>query len=617
MSVAPSSVLAVNRLHVVDKDGDALRARLAADRLLSAAQPAAPGLPAAAILIVRRVADPLPGTSLTSPAAIARWRAGVEDTLAALWRAAARPALGPVPDGVPAVLFDDHAELLACLAVDWATGVATARWWWLAMFGSSSARAALPFGSEQFVAMLRLRAVDLPAVFELLADRRLAVNVVRAISPGGALSLAIAVAREHGIRGAGELGPPALAPVPREAATAREALVTRDPALVRSSHASRRTAPAPWEGFVIETAEVGLDPAQRLLLGVTLAIRRDGVAVRAAGFWTAVARWWGSTVSPGGGHAPVAIKAAATGSYAGPRAFDSEADRSSGAARVHKDVACGETKADQPSSPVLAEHGDAPAHAPPTAARATTSRDLGVRTPLAGVFYLLNVGLFLGLYVDFTRPREPGLSLDPWDFAALLGRRLLPRPDDDDDRIWRLLAELASHDRAGTGFRAPRCWRAPAEWLEPFKDVRGAWRWTILGGRLRVVHPAGFVAIDVPASRDPLEQLDRELGHYRMPKPVERMRDPGRRDTTRGLARWVGLLADYTSARVRIALGTRSSRTAVKAVLERPGTVRVTPSRVDVEFSLADLPVAIRLAGLDRSPGWIPAAGRHLAFHFV
>jgi hypothetical protein len=44
--------------------------------------------------------------------------------------------------------------------------------------------------------------------------------------------------------------------------------------------------------------------------------------------------------------------------------------------------------------------------------------------------------------------------------------------------------------------------------------------------------------------------------------------------------------------------------------------VHVTATHVDVMLSLADLPIAIRFAGLDRNPGWIPAAGRYLAFHF-
>jgi hypothetical protein len=48
----------------------------------------------------------------------------------------------------------------------------------------------------------------------------------------------------------------------------------------------------------------------------------------------------------------------------------------------------------------------------------------------------------------------------------------------------------------------------------------------------------------------------------------------------------------------------------------RYGRVTTTPAHLDVHFSLAAHPIDIRMAGLDRDPGWIPAAGRHVAFHF-
>jgi len=67
---------------------------------------------------------------------------------------------------------------------------------------------------------------------------------------------------------------------------------------------------------------------------------------------------------------------------------------------------------------------------------------------------------------------------------------------------------------------------------------------------------------------------------------------------------------------VLTALGAASTAEIGPIMLRRPASVRVTPSHVDVTFPLADHPVAIRLAGLDRDPGFIPAAGRSVAFHF-
>ncbi len=45
-------------------------------------------------------------------------------------------------------------------------------------------------------------------------------------------------------------------------------------------------------------------------------------------------------------------------------------------------------------------------------------------TRFGGLFYLVNVALYLELYGDFTAPAQPGLPLTIWDFLALLGHRL-------------------------------------------------------------------------------------------------------------------------------------------------------------------------------------------------
>ena len=74
-------------------------------------------------------------------------------------------------------------------------------------------------------------------------------------------------------------------------------------------------------------------------------------------------------------------------------------------------------------------------------------------------------------------------------------------------------------------------------------------------------------------------------------------------------------LAQRLRPELSLALGCAPD--AVGDVLLRyPGWVEATTTHVDVALSLAGLPIAVRLAGLDRDPGWIPAAGRTVAFHF-
>jgi hypothetical protein len=230
-----------------------------------------------------------------------------------------------------------------------------------------------------------------------------------------------------------------------------------------------------------------------------------------------------------------------------------------------------------------------------------------VETRLGGLFHLVLVGQLLGLYGDFTAPAKPGIRLDPWDFVTLLGRRLLGRPPRDP--VWALLAELAGRapaDPPGRGFRPPQAWRVPRAWLEPF-PARGTWRHAEQDGRLLLVHPAGFPVVDAPGA-----DLARELRRYGVPRA--RARVPGSVPAT-ARDRWVANLAAYVRARLALALGV-GPRAAVDLALRRPARVLVTDTRVDVVSSLGDLPIEVRLAGLDRDPGYVPAASRSIAFHF-
>jgi hypothetical protein len=239
-----------------------------------------------------------------------------------------------------------------------------------------------------------------------------------------------------------------------------------------------------------------------------------------------------------------------------------------------------------------------------------------VNTRLGGLFYLLNIAQYLGLYGDFTKPETPGIALDVWDFVTLLGRRLLGRPVPDDP-VWDLLAALARRapeSPPGRDFTPPAGWRVPPDWLPPLPH-EPTWRWSAASGRLRVDHPAGFPVIDVPRTAErAIDQLRHELSTF------DAIRTPPRHCSLASLPRppvprWVAALAAYTTVRLSCALG-QPPAGAVELLLRHHARVAVTFVHVDIVLSLADLPIEIRLAGLDRDPGWIPAAGRIVSFHF-
>jgi hypothetical protein len=155
------------------------------------------------------------------------------------------------------------------------------------------------------------------------------------------------------------------------------------------------------------------------------------------------------------------------------------------------------------------------------------------------------------------------------------------------------------------------------EWLAPFGMPAG-WDWAADLGRLRVRHPAGFLAVDVPLDGDDAAgQARRATARYTPGGPIAlREVTPDGSAPRDGVARWIDWLAGYVRARLSLALGLEAPEHAARLLCVRSARVVVTPARVDVYFALAAHPIEIRLSGLDRDPAWVPAAGRWIAFHF-
>ena len=250
--------------------------------------------------------------------------------------------------------------------------------------------------------------------------------------------------------------------------------------------------------------------------------------------------------------------------------------------------------------------------------------ELAAQTRLGGLFYLINAALALDLYGDFTRPLEPGIDLSIWDFLALAGRELIGEAIEVDP-IWQMLARLAGrseNEPPGSRFDAGDEWRLPADWLSAFPES-DQWSYQTSRGRLIVWHPAGFEALNVKLGpRVPMRDITARIadetrlyshiaGFKRQSRVEVRRR---KRESNRD--RWIRCIADYLRVRLARSLGIEPGYELNRMLLDRLARVEVGPARLDVFFSLADLPIEIRLAGLDRDPGWVPSAGRAIAFHY-
>lgn len=689
-----------------ERDALALRTRLAGALAQASLHPA--GLPRSAVLCVRSLRAPRTGAyGIARHGAHAQraWAEACAESIERLLVAAARPARGFVPAAAESVVFADRAELLACLAGDWCTGQAQARWWWRALFkqtGMTDAVVAAWRGQPEYVpgALAHLARQNLARDFALAlhADSARVVldGVIRRFALGE-----LAVALDGAWRGLAETSH-ALADAEDDAAAFTKKTISV------TSHA------APWRHAAPEADGATLSPEAACLLGVGLTLQRAPSAARAPSFARAVREWLraryvptrarveartestertrapepepettalvarsprAETEAEADSHAPnveaglvpderdeggtvARVETARTEAAlhtpvpfveagAAEVSFETEAQtesparggeevareaemppaREMSAAQVEledDDALRSAADATAESEVVAASHAEFAAEDEESAAFVEASNasplEAQIVTSFGGVFFLVNLGLFLELYGDFSAPLVPGLALSVWDFCALLGERLCGRALRDDP-VWTLLAQLAGRDEKtepGAGFEPPCDWRVPRAWLAQLPRA-GAWRWCSSRGRLRVTHPSGFVVLDVARDRRAaVSQLAAELETYAdlqtaTPERDERDRRAARARTP--LARWLACLSAYARVRLCYALGC-DARSLKSLLFARQARVSVTTTHVDIVMALSELPVEVRMAGLDRDPGWVPAAGRYVAFHF-
>lgn len=604
----PAAGTAIRRLRVPAPA--AAPARRLVERCLADLAPQRYGLPPAAVLVVRRVRVAWPALFASS----------MNDPLAALARQAVRPATaGCVGAAVNAVWFADEAELLACLARDALGGAASMPWWWSVLLGrTADALAARQHwqASARFaplaMAVLEASGTDREWVQSWGREGRAAMLQALATEfpVGPALRAAVAAGDDAGPwqRGprlasawfAGLPAPAAAPPVP--VPPARPDAATAMLRLMRLLRTDPQRAADPAAVSVV-------GPGRLHVAGGT------GPGVGADGAPT-TARAPALPTTPAAPAVPAA-----------PRVATRRAEPT--AARPHRPFTAAPAVESPPPGQtaeravaVLAHPGtEARAYRPGPAASppATTTNhfapaDAGAACPMpaldtryGGAFFLLNAALALGFYGDFTRPLQPGLPVSPWRFLHDAARGWIGREFTADPLHAWLQARLAGTAAAPP---LPAAWQAQAAWLEPFSADPRPWHAVADAGGLWLQHPAGFlVARQAGAGAADLASLLDQVGPPG--RSIELHRSPRCHRPPQLLA----VLRPLVAARIGLALGMPAGA-AVRLLLARTARLQAAAARLDLHFSLAHLPLALRFAGLDRDPGWLPAAGCDIRFHF-
>ena len=519
--------LTVDRARVRRTTPDS-RAHLTA--ALMRVSPAAVGVPADALLLVRRLCT----RARLGPGHRADlFAADLQETLRErLSRARAPGAAGPDDD----LLVRDEAELAAAVIAAWLDGDPLAiRTWRLTVTAGKPPPA---WWRTAILPDARL----MPRVIAALARQGRAAAWIARLDPAEIVHALRLLADAHGQ----PQEPAALAFKPQPFSAARAI----------SERADRR-AEAAVLAIAPEAAAAALTGPARALIALALVLDRRPAFVRTALFARALIVI-GTCPAPLPAARDTAVpeqaQSAVTGHAPSPT---HDAPDAASPARAWRPL----TAARQASVGLLMPSADAP-----------------VETRYGGLFFLLNALIAMEVYGDFTRPLAVPHAPSPFDLLALLGRRWFGAQYRRDP-VDALLAGVVGRHPDEPIRSAPPQWSPPGSWLAPWPAASPTAGW----------HPAGFPLYPAPDDR----------------------RLPGR-----PMTRWTASLALYLEARLALALA-MSPRAAVRGTCRQPANVTCSGDRVTLTFSLAAHPLALRLAGLDRDPGYLPAARREVRFAFA
>jgi hypothetical protein len=575
------------------------------------------GLPQSAIVVMRRLRLARRGAHSQPGSA---WREAAQGAVNAALRGAVRPIGGAVARPDDAVLFADMAELLACMARDWLDGTLASRWWWRELFTQTPALDAVCAAwLDNAPAIAAARAL-------LRREGRWETFVARWPAADWARLLALPVSLT-------DTGADVMADAPRRG-------VGTSAASPSSLPAPANEAPAVAAGTAAATnaqtrSERGAAESRSV---ISSALATESI-VSETGESTGAAR----DAANDDGSIAVAVKPGASDPATPPPAPMALRDAPPAVAPHAADRHNGVTAAPLPPSPqfsaparaalrepeppaesriafpraaepawAIPDSPIAPQHQRPITPRVSPAFEAAaLHTHYGGLFYLLNVALHLDLYADFTQPRRSGLALSPWDLLAWIGLRWFGASLQRDP-LWAALAAWAGRapdDEIGTAFTPPSPWQVPAAWLRPFERPE-ALTTRRIGDRILLRHPAGFCVCDLDAAS--AVQLPAELAGVPIVEQPPRPPPPA---CSNERHRWLAHLARYVRARCALAL--QANRRDVPAMVARHAAhVIATPATIEIRLCLATLPLPIRVAGLDRDPGWVPAAGRSLRFVF-
>ena len=482
---------------------------------------------------------------------------------------AGRPARGFVPANANAVLFADRAELLACLARDWCTGNTNASWWWPVLFPR-----------EDFAAIVRRAwlqdARPVPAALNRLESVGLAARFLAKFSQVEIAALWRNIVNTFHLQ-ALDLAWSAID------ITAIESAAVRQP---------RDTAP--WSPWV--EADSSLIPEGARVLITAILLKRAPAVVRAASFVRGVHAWRKATET--------AFAEDETFRHTEEGSRFAEFSPRQPDLRVGPAATLPNTQEGSPAKPSKTgqpARSDSDARLQPAAANGTSpsaTHSLAMRPEAPRQEDLASSGIRDN--GGRANSREKSATIVSPDVARA-GPDVVPLPP------------AAAPDQIYT------------EWGGSFYLVNVAIALGLYGDFTTPAEPGlalslwDFLAlvgermIGEEFASDALPELLAKLsGRVEGELPAAHFEPP----TGEPLGIWLDGICNDLQERLTTSLGEIDRGDLRALVLNHRARIEADSLRLDAHFSLANHPIELRLAGLDRDPGWVPAGGRSIYFHY-
>jgi len=636
----------IEKVHVNGYAGaDKLTLKLRLNSMLSAMELHPPGFSPSAILCLRNLLDPLPETlNWQSNVAQLTWERAVQAAVTQLYHRAARPNRGQLPADADVILFNDEAEMLACLSLASSRGELWQKWW-----GKLLCRRFPDLMRGGLYALFIENIRQLPAILFHLTQWDKAAEVINTLHATEVSYILNTLLQSYNLSSTFNF-----------LTDATSVILPKHQAL--QAQASTKALPVipPWRMWLSLDSGSTLAKEHECLLGIGLSIYQAPPRARSPIFAAEVKKWW-KTSPPAGdetskpqltgktrlSHDKQSLlqqqvkdlsPQSETGEQPHPIKFQKQTTQ-----RLEQDKC--ESPHQQHSGDVLAAITEIK-NQQKAVRQITAFPEEGVETRLGGLLYLVNLMQYLELPDCFEKDWGLASQIGAWGLLELLGRTLLDENSVvfENDPLWLILSKLDGREPGeypGQNFVGNDTFRLPSAWFKALDEKTETFQWAATPQWLRLwfeinAHSErlksdnGYILVEVPRNTlTPARQAKEELNHYRASNqmltlvqktytPLAQISHSLTTQLNAALIRWLTLTLPAIRYRLHQALGLSATNQSnpLTQFWVCPGRLYVTTTHVDFVTDLNHISVPIRMAGLDRDPGWVPNFGRVVLFHF-